>query len=54
MLVPRSFEYRLHGAVEEVVAWLPSVHHARTGVSVPPSELAHVLHNAESWLLLGD
>jgi hypothetical protein len=44
MLSRSSFEMRLHGRVEEVVAWLPAAHTKRTGVPLEASELLAALN----------
>jgi hypothetical protein len=46
LLAPRSFNYRLHGSIHEVVEWLPAEHFARTGEQLDPRRLAEVL---ASW-----
>ncbi|HMI82768.1 MAG TPA: hypothetical protein VK550_01680 [Polyangiaceae bacterium] len=43
LLSPRSFNYRLHGSIDEVVKWLPAEHLARTGEQIDPRRLARVL-----------
>ena len=42
-LAPRSFDFRLHGSVEEVADWLPPVHERLSGVHLDPSRLRRVL-----------
>ena len=43
LLAPRSFNYRLHGSVDEVVKWLPAEHHTRTGEQLDSRRLGQVL-----------
>jgi hypothetical protein len=43
MLVPGQFPMLVCAEVEEVVAWLPVPHAARTGRRLPPAELRNVL-----------
>jgi hypothetical protein len=43
LLAPRSFNYRLHGSVDEVVKWLPAQHHTRTGEELDSRRLGQVL-----------
>ncbi|MET0592794.1 MAG: hypothetical protein ABW133_08855, partial [Polyangiaceae bacterium] len=43
LLAPRVFQYRLFGSVEEVVAWLPAEHRARTGHEIDARRFAQVL-----------
>lgn len=43
LLAPRAFQYRLFGSVDEVVAWLPAEHRARTGSEVDTRRFAQVL-----------
>jgi hypothetical protein len=53
LLAPRAFQYRLFGTVEDVVAWLPAEHRARTGEEIDTRRFAQVLANwakAESKL----
>jgi hypothetical protein len=42
-LAPRSFDFRLHGSVEEVADWLPPVHERLSGIHLDPSRLRRVL-----------
>jgi hypothetical protein len=42
-LAPRSFDFRLHGSVEEVADWLPPVHERLSGVHLDPTRLRRVL-----------
>jgi hypothetical protein len=42
-LAPRSFDFRLHGSVEEVADWLPPVHERLSGVHLDPARLRRVL-----------
>jgi hypothetical protein len=46
VLTPHSYEMRLHSNIAEVVAWLPTVHARRTGVTVEPDALRAVLARA--------
>ncbi|MDD9936205.1 MAG: hypothetical protein OXT09_21515 [Myxococcales bacterium] len=41
----------VHHGIEETVAWLPGVHHAKTGVEVNPSRLTAVLRRARALAL---
>ena len=43
LLAPRSFNYRLHGSVDEVLTWLPAEHHTRTGEELDSRRLGQVL-----------
>ena len=43
LLSPRSFNYRLHGSIDEVVKWLPNEHFVKTGVQLDSRRLAQVL-----------
>ena len=43
LLAPRSFNYRLHGSVDEVLKWLPAEHHTRTGEELDSRRLGQVL-----------
>jgi hypothetical protein len=49
LLVPRSFEYRLHGTVKEIANWLPQEHSRRSGVTVSRDELEAILEQIEAW-----
>jgi hypothetical protein len=42
-LAPRSFDFRLHGSVEEVADWLPPVHERLSGVHLDPIRLRRIL-----------
>jgi hypothetical protein len=42
-LAPRSFDFHLHGSVEEVADWLPPVHERLSGVRLDPSRLQRIL-----------
>jgi hypothetical protein len=46
LLAPRSFNYRLHGSIEEVAKWLPTEHLAKTGEEIDGRRLGQVL---ELW-----
>jgi hypothetical protein len=46
VFAPRSFEFRLHGSVEEVVEWLPAAHRKLTDVEIPPATLERLLAQA--------
>jgi hypothetical protein len=48
VLSSRAFEMRIHGTVEEVIEWLPAVHHKRTGVKLEASELLAALRQAQA------
>lgn len=50
VLVPRSFDYRIHGSVAEVLEWFPKQHARRTGVDVSVGELEVALMQVQSWL----
>jgi hypothetical protein len=43
-----NFDYRMHARCEEVLEWLPSVHRAKTGVSLDPDQLLSVLQRAQA------
>ena len=47
VFAPRKFELRLHGAVDEVVAWLPSAHQRQTQVELPAAALREWLRQAQ-------
>ena len=49
LLAPRSFEYRLHGRVREVVPWLAQEHSRRSGVNVSQVELSELVDQIEAW-----
>lgn len=53
MLAPREFELRLHGTVEEILAWVPDAHRQCTGVDIPASALERVLKNADNRVSSG-
>jgi hypothetical protein len=46
LLAPRSFNYRLHGSIEEVAKWLPTEHLAKPGEEIDGRRLGQVL---ELW-----
>jgi hypothetical protein len=46
VLSPRSFDFRLLGATEDVVRWLPAAHERKTGVPVDAQLLRVVLEAA--------
>jgi hypothetical protein len=50
MLAPREFELRLHGTLDEIMAWVPDAHRQCTGVDIPASALERVLKSAENLL----
>jgi hypothetical protein len=43
VFAPSTFDFRVFGACEEVVGWLPGAHEKHTGITIPPVALA-------SWL----
>jgi hypothetical protein len=43
-----AFELRLHGTIDEALAWLPDKHAQRTGVAVDKDRLRHSLETAGS------
>jgi hypothetical protein len=45
-VAPRSFDFRLHGSIEDVATWLPPVHEHLSGVRLDPHRLRRVL---EEW-----
>jgi hypothetical protein len=47
-MTPRNFDLRLHGTVDEVLAWFPKEHMKQTGVSVDEA-LARVLKSVDTW-----
>jgi hypothetical protein len=49
VLAPRSFEFRLHGAHEEVAAWLPEAHKRQTGVDISAETLLRLLAEAAKF-----
>lgn len=48
-VTPRNFDLRLHGSVDEVLAWLPRAHTRVTGVPVDDAALARALHGVDTW-----
>ena len=53
-VAPRSFDFRLHGSVDDVAAWLPPVHELRTGVRLDPTRLRRVLEEWTAPILNGE
>ena len=49
VVVPRSFEYRLHGDSDEILSWLPIAHSKRTGIEVTDHQLKRVLAESKDW-----
>jgi hypothetical protein len=49
-LAPRSFDFQLFGAVEEVVRWLPAEHQKITNVHLDAEELRSALKAAQAGL----
>lgn len=48
MFVPRGYNLEIFGSFQEVAAWLPPVHAARTGVSIDGRELLRAMRAAET------
>jgi hypothetical protein len=49
VLAPRSFDFGVHGSIEELVAWLPESHRKRTGNAVSASALTQLIQQAQHW-----
>lgn len=50
VFAPNTFDFRVFGACEEVIGWLPAAHERQTGVVIPPLALAKWLGNAREAL----
>jgi hypothetical protein len=48
VLAPRSFDFRLHGHVNDVLEWLPAAHEKQTGVALSSDELQRMLEFAQN------
>ena len=44
-----TFDLRAHASIAETVAWLPAEHLKRTGVTITPLQLEHLLSTAQGW-----
>jgi len=49
VLAPRTFDIHAHASIAQVLDWLPVEHHKRTGVSLDPAQLAHLLAVGKQW-----
>jgi hypothetical protein len=49
-LAPRSFDFQLFGAIDEVIQWLPPEHEKITGVYLDPAGLRSALRAAQGRL----
>jgi hypothetical protein len=49
VFAPRKFELRLHGAIDEVIEWLPAAHEKATGVHLSPATLQRLLFEADHY-----
>jgi len=50
VFAPNTFDFRVFGACEEVVSWLPGAHERQTGVAIPSLALAKWLSHAREAL----
>ena len=48
-LSARPFEMRMHGELDELLAWFPQAHKRRTGVELGSAELRQHLETARAW-----
>ena len=47
VLTAGRFDYRVEASVDNVAAWLPKQHLAKTGVEIDSERLLHALHSAD-------
>ena len=50
VLAPGTLDLHAHASIDQVLAWLPTEHHKRTGVQLDVKPIALLLRAGKSWL----